>query len=535
MQVLPGWAQSYLFRVDRLNVDVYWNADGTATLDYTLVFTNLPGAAVIDYVDVGLPNSNFDVDHIFATINGQPVDWISRDDYEGSGTGVAIALGTDAIRPGQTGTVRVRIDNVRRVLHPDDTDSAYASAVFSPAWFNSQFVSGNTDISVTFHLPPGVTPQEPRWHASPAGWASQPATGIDEQGRATYTWRNGTARADTQYLFGASFPARYVPAETIVQPGLFERLGIDPGFVIFLAIFFTAFGGTAAVIALAVVSANRRQMKYLPPKISIEGHGIKRGLTAVEAALLLEEPLDKVLTLILFGVIKKGAVQITQRDPLKIETLEPVPPDLRPYETEFIEAFQMEKTNERRDRLQAMIIDLIKAVETKMKGFSRGETTAYYRDIIKRAWIQIENAGTPQLKSERFDQALEWTMLDKDYDRRTREVFSSGPVYTPAWWSRYDPGARGGVSTISQPASTGGGSGGQVSLPHLPGSDFAASFVSGTQNLAAGVVGNLSNFTSGVTNKTNPVPASTGSGGGSGGGCACACAGCACACAGGGR
>jgi len=30
-----------------------------------------------------------------------------------------------------------------------------------------------------------------------------------------------------------------------------------------------------------------------PPKISIEGHGIKRGLTAVEAAILMEEPLDR--------------------------------------------------------------------------------------------------------------------------------------------------------------------------------------------------------------------------------------------------
>jgi len=47
-------------------------------------------------------------------------------------------------------------------------------------------------------------------------------------------------------------------------------------------------------------------MQYLPPKISIEGKGIKRGLTAVEAGILLEEPLDKILTMILFGLIKKN-------------------------------------------------------------------------------------------------------------------------------------------------------------------------------------------------------------------------------------
>ncbi|MFN2199290.1 MAG: hypothetical protein ACK2UW_24445, partial [Anaerolineales bacterium] len=70
---------------------------------------------------------------------------------------------------------------------------------------------------------------------------------------------------------------------------------------------------------------------------------------------------------------------------------------------------------------------------------------------------------------------------------------------------------------------------------------FAASVVTSIQNFSGNVIGNLTDFTSSVTNKTNPVPKSSGSwssgGGGGGGGCACACAcaGCACACAGGGR
>ena len=56
---------------------------------------------------------------------------------------------------------------------------------------------------------------------------------------------------------------------------------------------------------LGVINGQRRKLKYLPPKIAIEGHGIKRGLTAVEAAILMEQPLDKVMTMILFGVVKK--------------------------------------------------------------------------------------------------------------------------------------------------------------------------------------------------------------------------------------
>jgi hypothetical protein len=81
------------------------------------------------------------------------------------------------------------------------------------------------------------------------------------------------------------------------------------------------------------------------------------------------------------------------------------------------------------------------------------------------------------------------------------------------------------------------------SVPSLPGSDFAASVAVGMQTFSQKVIGNVGDFTSRVTNVTNPPPPppKSGSWGGrSGGGghscaCACACAGCACACAGGGR
>jgi hypothetical protein len=281
-------------------------------------------------------------------------------------------------------------------------------------------------------------------------------------------------------------------------------------------------------------------MQYLPPKIAIEGHGIKRGLTAIEAAVLLEQPLDKIMTMALFAVIKKGAAVVKTRDPLELDIADPLPEGLQPYETAFLQAFQSKQAASRRKGLQTMMIDLVKEVSAKLKGFSRRETIAYYNDIVKRAWAQVEAAQTPEVKSAKYDEVMEWTMLDKDYNTRTQDVFRSGPVIIPYWWGRYDPvyrraplAPRPSLGPVSGPALGGG------SLPHLPGSDFAASIVNGVQNFSSNVIGNLSSFTEGVTNKTNPVPVVRSSGGSSrsGGGCACACAcaGCACACAGGGR
>jgi hypothetical protein len=332
-------------------------------------------------------------------------------------------------------------------------------------------------------------------------------------------------------------PSR-APTFAIYKPSIWETLGISFDTLIswgvcgcFILVFFGA-------PILGVITERKRKMKYLPPKISIEGHGIKRGLTAVEAAILMEQPLDKVMTMILFGVVKKGAATVVTRDPLKLTLTQPAPEGLRDYENDFLLAFSDPNILPKKG-LQDMTVKMIKAVGDKMKGFSRKESIDYYKSIMERAWQQIESAGTPEVKSDMYEESLEWTMLDKDYDQRTKRVFT-GPIFVPMWWGHYDPSYS---SSSSLPKATGGApsfpSG--RSTTSVPGSAFAASVITGVQNFSSKVIGNVNTFTSGVTNTTNPVPKSSSSGSyKSGGGghscaCACACAGCACACAGGGR
>jgi hypothetical protein len=532
-------AQDYSFSMPQETVHVFLNDDGTMGLEYVFVFKNDSGGHVIDFVDVGMPNGNFDTSTITADVNGNPV-MISSDFQGEGGSGFSVDMGPYAIQPGQSGKVHVVVGSIDKMIFPDSGDSNYASSEFSPTWFGSQYVHGSTDLTVVLHLPPGVQPEEPRYHI-PSNWVGTeaPATGIDQQGRVTYTWNSPSADGSTQYTFGASFPANYIPAAAIVRTSIFESLfGLIAGVFSFIAgslpcvIFAVVIFG---IPILGAVQGQRRKLQYLPPKISVEGHGIKRGLTAVEAAILMQEPLDKVMTMILFGAIKKNAAEVVTRDPLALKVADALPQDMRDYEIDFIKAFQAKDKAAQRKALQDMTVKLIKSVGDKMKGFSRRESVDYYKSIMERAWQQVESADTPEVKSKMFDDALEWTMLDKNFDDRTRRTFT-GPVYVPMWWGRYDPTwshTGGGVSTPSVPSASGGRSGG------LPGSAFAASVVTGMQNMSSGVIGNVNSFTNGVTSVTNPPPPPSRSGGGShsGGGCACACAcaGCACACAGGGR
>ena len=514
-------------------------------LIYEYLFTNQPGAHPIDYVDVGLPNYSFSDSNISADVNGISLSYISSSGYEGAGSGVAVGLGSNAIQPGNQGVVRVFITGIEDVLFPDTQGDDYASAVFMPAYFGSQYVTGKTDITVIFHLPPGIGPDEPRWHSAPNGFNSTPITGTDPEGRITYTWRNTDGDASSRYQFGASFPKSYVPASAVTKPSLGQQLGIPPEALTALLCVGGFLGFIILIIVISVRSNKKRKMKYLPPKIRIEGHGIKRGLTAIEAAILLERPADKVFTMILFSLIQKNAAQVIKQDPLKLEFTDPLPENLRKYELQFVEAFKTESLRVRKTALQDLMIDLIKSVGKKMEGFSHRESVRYYEEIINRAWKQVEDADTPEVKSEKYNEHMGWTMLDGDFENKTEDVFRRGPVYIPNWWHRYDPGYRPvGTSGPSGKVSSPSGRSGGGALPNLPGGEFAASMANGISNFSGSVVGNITDFTSRITQKTNPIPkptSSSGRGGWSSGGggsscaCACACAGCACACAGGGR
>ncbi len=524
-------AQDYRFNLRENRVHLYINHDGTVQIVYDLTFTCDPGAHPIDVVDVGLPNNTYRLGEIWASIDGAPLAGISDSPYVKPG--VAVELGRYAIQPGQTGTLHVEA-LVRNLIYRDSKDSEYASIEFAPTWFDSKFVHGTTRLEVNFHFPPGVTAEEPRYHKQEFTYA-----GFQDD-RVVYTWIKADANGSTRYVYGASFPKKYL-AEGVVQKA--PAFNINFGAICSSPICWLAlFGGGWAFLAfLGGQAQKKRKMQYLPPTLAVEGTGVKRGLTAVEAAVLLEAPLNKVLTMILFGLVKKGLVTVESEKPLRLKVVEPLPADarLRDYERRFLQAIG----NDGRlaeEQLREMIVDLIGDVNKKMTGFNRRETKAYYKDIAARAWQQVEAADTPEVLGQRWGEGLEWTMLEDDWDNRTRRVFHDRPVVLPHWWWGYRPWAAStGPARPSTPTPGPATAGTPVTLPTLPGADFANTLVRGIENTANNVVSSIESFTGKVTQTTNPPPKPSTSSSSRGGGyscaCACACAGCACACAGGGR
>ncbi|MBN2577366.1 MAG: hypothetical protein JXB10_00050 [Pirellulales bacterium] len=594
---VPAAAQKYLFRVPALQMYVTVQSDGSALIDYNIHFENLPGAHVIDVVDVGAPTEKYNLRNVKAWIGDRRLANIRPSEYVHPG--FEVHLGVMEIQPGQSGTFRTQFVMPEMVFQ-DTTRDDYASFRITPTWFGEEYVIGTTDIQVAVELPKWYDPKEIKHQGLNF-------TNVAKRNDKTVVyWQFPRARLTGKHLVAVSFPKRDM--QRVIEQSKWDLLmdwfreskqarwtcGII-AVALFGWTFFRFTGGTgfsvffilAAVLVVSfclspgwqllalpllvvLIGVNewflaRRRTKYMPPIAQIEGGGIKRGLTAPEAAVLLELPIAKVLMLVIFGMLKKGILRQVQADPLVVEP----DPDFKTtvnqedrekhvreiaqkkgvvwhtYEMPFLYLLQQNPSMPVKEiHFAVPVRKLIEGAAARMAGFDLSETQDYYRRIVKRAVAQAAAVGDIPQREATLDRNFEWILMDDDYPT----VFTYGRPYWPVW-TRGGMFGGGGAPAPSAP-----------SAPSIPGqttfSDVAASFSGWTENtlgsFASSIApealspgGTSAGFLdlSGADRVTGEVfkslaEASTSGGGrGDGGGCACACAGCACACAcaGGGR
>jgi len=226
-------------------------------------------------------------------------------------------------------------------------------------------------------------------------------------------------------------------------------------------------------ISYEVVTVVRKR-EYLPPRIFIEGFGIKRGLNEFEAALISERPFNEILGMMLINAMEKGAVRIASREPLRLESDKLLPDLMSRDERDFVRICSERNVKKRQEKFINLLIKIIKTISNEMRGFSHKETVNYFAIVVDAASKKANFENIQNIVYELVDDMDELTkkVTKATNPYKDAPIFKETPVYMRRWW-------RGG--------SGHGGSGGHGGCA------------------CAGCA------------------------------CACACAGCACACAGGGR
>ncbi len=304
----------------------------------------------------------------------------------------------------------------------------------------------------------------------------------------------------------------------ILPPTLKTELKYTSGAIRFTPVK-ALFSGSVELTVTWFSGIRRRRVSYLPPTIGVEGSGIRRGLTAPFAALLMEESLEKVFVLILFGLLRKGALHLSGSgaDASVIETGSGM--GLRNYEKAIFDILPgpEDQKNPPMEAVRKVFLDMIDDLKEKMDGFSIEETKEYYRSIISNAWKMVKEAGSADKAALILAERFGWLFVDEHFSSMVNDLPAGIPAVYPHWF--------GNIMLHT------GSFSGSVNFTEV------CSSLAGMLESAAGrTVSTLSKLSSIVTSVTNPVPVSRSYSGSSGGSsCACACAGCACACAGGGR
>lgn len=507
-------AQARSYHFERQYTQIWINQDGTIDLIYDLELA-LDSGQAINFIQIGQPNGDFTIGEAVDQSGNQlaTADVSSGDEYLVQVNFIEPLMAGNSIRFSLT-------TNVGGMIYNDTQNPGNLGMQFTPTWWSEATVR---DLRIQVVLPETVSVDEAKT-TQEAFWNS---TSIIEDRVALY-WEKQDLPPDSRYPIGVSFPASALP--NYMPPAPSDDLPFEVIAAISIGVIFTVFAVGAAVYV------TRKKKPYVDPKVSMESLGIRRGLTAVEASYLLGLKPVEIVTEILYSLLHKRAVWVEDTAPtLKLrimpEYVDKKGPDedpLRYYEIDFLAAVKSDGTLDE-EKLAKAVMFIRDTLEQKLKGYSRKDTVNYYRKIVDKAWIQVEQAGTEELASKMYDEQLLWLMLDSDYKNRTQltfkdRTFTPNPLWFWYWYGYafYYPRAT-YQPNINAPTQS-------AQPPTIPGAEFANTIATSIEKTSNTIVANIEKFANAIVPpppqaKTSHEPSKHRAD------CVCACAACACACA----
>jgi len=513
LMLLSGVAEAQReFHLEQEAVKIWINQDGTIDLFYNISIT-LDAGDDINFVNVGQPKPDFTIGEARDQYGNQLAATYAS---EGDNYRVRVPL-HEALKPGHTMWFTL-ITRVSHMIYEDTQNVGNVGMQFIPMWWE---VNVN-DLRVSIVLPSGVNSSNLK---TSVDWDSL----TPEDGNWSAYWERHDLIPNQKLPVGVSFPKQFMQSYE-PQPSGINAFFAQYGTILILFGFLLLI-----VVAVALIAIFIRKAAYLVPSISMESLGIRRGLTAVEASSLLDMKPTMIVTEILYSLLQKRAVWVESAKPsLKLKIMQPFQDKtgtqetpLRYYEIDFLNALKEDGTLDE-ERLAHTIMSLRDNIEQKLRGYCRRDTIDYYRNVVTKAWEQVERAGTSELASKAYDEQLLWLFLDPNCQTRTQTAFQDrafepSPLWFWYWYGYHHygphPTYRPNIEMPMQSAKP----------PTIPGAEFANNVATAIENTSNNIVVSLEKFANAIL--PTPSAAASDRPAHHDATCVCACHACACACA----
>lgn len=223
---------------------------------------------------------------------------------------------------------------------------------------------------------------------------------------------------------------------------IFGSISTGLGVLIFLypPAFLYAIPFSLLLLVAGEIYGRKKQDVYQMAEAKFEGGGIKRGLSAVEAAVILAYPVDKIVLLVILGMLRKKFIYFERSLKINIHVNEEMKTQghflkaqkrteyrrhgaqklgevLLRYEEPFLELIEQEDGKELINiNFGIAFIPLVQIVAKRLDGYDLIKTTDYYQPVIQKISKEIRFPVNHETYPGRdFDKNLEWILLNENY------------------------------------------------------------------------------------------------------------------------
>ena len=429
---MPAQAQTTSWQVNYQHVILNVDPSGQVDMNYTVSAVIQQGV----WNEVWIPQTDSNQQVINVTdSNGQSHTWrIGQSDGE-----TWIMVQGFNLNPADPVTLTI-YSTISPFVYTADK-AGYDIVSFTPPWWDMAIA----DTQVKYVLPAAM-------NVSEVFTGSRQYSGIGTENGRTIVYFNDTYLSNNQQFDTAvSFPDSYMNAGAVTSSGGYmggsSSGSIDTG----IGSASGALGGLLSclcanpvilIIIIVILGFGFGQFgrsSYTSPVVSMDGIGINKDLDPVEAATLLRIDPKRVLTMVMFDMMKKGNVKLISTDPIRLELVSRQ--DLNYYEKLYADAIINNALDE--DALLNCFKVLARRVVDKTRPYSRKDTELYYKQKIDEAWAQIQAVDTPELKLQKYDTNMIWLMADEQFKQKTTDYVAKAPgsstVIVPPtyWWYPY--------------------------------------------------------------------------------------------------
>ncbi len=191
----------------------------------------------------------------------------------------------------------------------------YDIVTFTPVWWDMPI----TDTQVKFYLP-GNVPKDQVFTGT--GLPQYDNIGL-ENNRTWVYFQNTNLAPNGQFQVAVSFPDTYMTPGAAVAgySGGSGQTNIDASGLFNTLLSLACPGIIVLVVIIGIFGSIAGSMRqpYSSPVVSMDGIGVNKDLDPVEAATLLRIDPKRVLTMIMFGLMKKGNVKLLSTEPIRLQ------------------------------------------------------------------------------------------------------------------------------------------------------------------------------------------------------------------------